>query len=206
MDLANRGYISLRNLKPEETGSSSTSESESGDFMIELVNKEIYSEAKGSLFELEDFEKDILYLLKAHASERKVSWEKFKKDLESDTDFYRFIASWNRKVEAHIAFDKYFQSTGNRYMNWFARLILIASVSYYILISGIFPSDAFPLASKINVLTCLIGIFGFAMMKCSSMFITVFGRWTPEGNLYYKQWNNFKKEYIRSEGYERHNR
>jgi uncharacterized membrane protein len=198
MDLANRNYISLRNLKPEEIGSLSTPESEPPeseprDFMVELVNNEIYSEGEGNLYELEDFEKDVLYLLKNHAPERKISWGKFKKELESGKDFYRFIMVWNKKVEAHIAFDKFFQSTGNIYMNRFARFILIAAIVYYILISGFFPSDAFPMASKINVLTSLIGIFGFVMIKYSGMFTTIFGRWTPEGNLYYKQWDNFKK-------------
>ncbi len=193
MDLANRNYISLRNLKPEDTDSLSTPEPESKNFMIELVNDEIYSEPNENLFELEDFEKDVLYLLKAHAFERNVSWEKFKKDLENGTDFYRFINAWNRKVEAHIEFDKLFQSTGNKYMNFFSRSILLAAIVYYILISGIFPSNVFPLASKINVLTSLIGIFGFVMIRCSGTFITIFGRWTPEGNLYYKQWDNFKK-------------
>lgn len=116
MDLVNRGYISLRNLKPEElvslytpeSDSSNTSESDSShnpesdpfqkpelnsshnpgsdssqipesgskDFMVELLNNEIYSEAEGSLSELEDFEKDVLYLLKIHAPERKISWKK----------------------------------------------------------------------------------------------------------------------------------
>ena len=193
MDLANRDYISLRNLKPEDTGSLSTQESKPRDFMVELVNNEIYSEGEESLFELEDFEKDVLYILKDHALERKVSWEKFKTELESGTDFYRFITTWNKKVEAHIVFDKFFQSTGNIYMNRFARLILIAAIVYYILISGFFPSDAFPTASKINVLTSLIGIFGFVIIKYSGMFTTIFGRLTPEGNLYYKQWDNFKK-------------
>ncbi|MGB9938913.1 DUF2207 domain-containing protein [Methanosarcina sp.] len=193
MDLANRGYIALRNLKPEEGDSLHTLESGSRDFIIELVNNEIYSEAKGSLSELEDFEKDVLYLLKAHASERKISWKKFETELQSGKDFYQFLIAWSKKVQAHTAFDKYFQSTGNEYMFWFSRAILIAAIVYYILISGFFPSDAFPLASKINVLAASIGIFGFVLTKHSKTFVAVFGRWTPEGNLYYKRWENFKK-------------
>ena len=217
MDLVNRGYISLRNLKPEEIGSSYTSESdfshtsesesfhnpksdssqtsESGsrDFMVELLNNEIYSEAEGSLSELEDFEKDVLYLLKIHAPERKISWKKLEKELQSGKSFSQFLTSWNTKVQAYTAFDNYFQFTGNIYMYWFARTILIASIVYYILISGFFPTKAFPLASKINVMTSLIGIFGFVIIRCSGMFITIFGHWTPEGSLYYKQCDNFKK-------------
>lgn len=217
MDLVNRGYISLRNLKPEEISSiytpelnsSHRSESdlpyksesdsfytpESGfrDFMVGLVNKEIYSDTEGKLSELEDFEKDVLYLLKTHAPERKISWKKLETELQSEKNFYKFLISWNKKVQVYTTFDKYFQFTGNVYIYWFARTILIASITYYILISGFFPSKAFPLASEINVLTSLIGIFGFVMIRCSGMFITIFGRWTPEGSLYYKQWDNFKK-------------
>lgn len=225
MDLVNRGYISLRDLKPEDIGSLYTSESdfshtpgsnssqtqkldsshtpesdssqteESGsrDFMVELRNNEIYSKVDGSLSELEDFEKDVLYLLKNHAPERKISWKKLEKELQSEKSFYQFLTSWNKKVQAYTTFDKYFQSTGNTYMYWFARTILIASIVYYILISGFFPSKAFPLASKINVMASLIGIFGFVMIRFSGMFITIFGRWTPEGSLYYKRCDNFKK-------------
>jgi len=225
MDLVNRGYISLRNLKPEEIGSlytpesdlyhnpesdlyhnpesdlyynpesdsSHTPESGSRDFIVELLNNEIYSEAEGSLSELEDFEKDVLYLLKIHAPERKISWKKLEKELQSGKSFYQFLTSWNKKVQAYTAFDNYFQFTGNVYMYWFARTILIASIVYYILISGFFPTKAFPLASKINVMTSLIGIFGFVIIRCSGMFIKIFGHWTPEGSLYYKQCDNFKK-------------
>ncbi|AKB57231.1 hypothetical protein MSBR2_0715 [Methanosarcina barkeri 227] len=233
MDLVNRGYISLRNFKPEElvslytpeSDSSNTSESDSShnpesdpfqkpelnsshnpgsdssqipesgskDFMVELLNNEIYSEAEGSLSELEDFEKDVLYLLKIHAPERKISWKKLEKELQSGKSFYQFLTSWNKKVQAYTAFDDYFQFTGNIYMYWFARTILMASIVYYILISGFFPTKAFPLASKINVMTSLIGIFGFVIIRCSGMFIKIFGHWTPEGSLYYKQCDNFKK-------------
>lgn len=233
MDLVNRGYISLRNLKPEEIGSlytlesdlyhnpesdlyhnpeadlyhnpeadsshnpeadsSHTPESGSRDFMVELLNNEIYSEAEGSLSELKDFEKDVLYLLKIHAPERKISWKKLEKELQSGKSFYQFLTSWNKKVQAYTEFDKYFQFTGNVYMYWFARTILMASIVYYILISGFFPTKTFPLASKINVMTSLIGIFGFVIIRFSGMLITIFGHWTPEGSLYYKQCDNFKK-------------
>ena len=206
MDLVNRGYLSLRNLKPEEIDSSytpeldsshtpksnlshtpeldsshtlesnlshtpeldsshmpesnlshtpeldssHTPESGSRDFIVELLNNEIYSKAEGSLSELEDFEKDVLYLLKTHASERKVSWKKLETELQSGNSFYQFLTSWNKKVQAHTSFAKYFQFTGNIYMYWFARTILIASIVYYILISGFFPSKVFPLHSTLN--------------------------------------------------------
>ena len=135
----------------------------------------------------------MLSLLKAHASEGKISWKKFEKELQNEPDSYKFLIAWSKKVQAYTAFDKFFQSTGHVYMYWFSRLILIAAIVYYILITGFFPSKVFPLTSKICVLTASIGIYGFIMTKFSNTFITVFGRWTPEGNLYYKHWNNFKK-------------
>ncbi len=193
MDLANRGYISLRDLKPEEKDSSFIPEAGSRDFMVELPNNEVYLEAEGSLSELEDFEKDVLCLLSAHASDRKVSWKKLEKKLESGTDSYQFLIAWSKKVQAYTEFNKFFQSTGIMYIYRFARAILLAAIVYYIAISRYFPSDEFPLASKINVLTALIGILGFVMARHSNIFMAVFGRWTPEGSLYYKRWDNFRK-------------
>lgn len=194
MDLANRGYISLRNLESDEIGSPHIPKSEPEDFMIEL-NHDIYFKAKGSLSELEDFEEDVLYLLKEHTSERKISWRELRKELETGTDFYQFITAWSKKVQVHTEIDRFFQSTGNTYMNWFSLGILIASVVYYIAISGYFPSDEFPQVSKINVLTALIGLLGFFITKSSGMFVNTFGRWTPEGSLYCKRWDNFE-EYL----------
>lgn len=80
-------------------------------------------------------------------------------------------------------------------MNRFSRGVLISAIVYYIAISGYFPSDEFPQVSRINTMTALIGIWGFVMTKNSGMFVKIFGRWTPEGNLYYERWDNFK-EYL----------
>ncbi|HOQ65189.1 MAG TPA: DUF2207 domain-containing protein [Methanosarcina thermophila] len=193
LDLVNRGYISFRNLKPEEKDLSDTQEPGSRDFMVELPGNEKDPQTSRVSTKLEDFEEDVLSLLKAHASEGKISWKKFEKELQNEPDSYKFLIAWSKKVQAYTAFDKFFQSTGHVYMYWFSRLILIAAIVYYILITGFFPSKVFPLTSKICVLTASIGIYGFIMTKFSNTFITVFGRWTPEGNLYYKHWNNFKK-------------
>ncbi|MDQ1274916.1 MAG: hypothetical protein QG610_489 [Euryarchaeota archaeon] len=192
MDLANRGYISLRNLEPEEIGSSNTPESDPEDFIIELSHDR-YSKTRGSLSKLEDFEEDVLNLLKNHAFEREISWREFRKELEGKKEFYQFIIAWSKKVQVHTEIDRYFQSTGNMYMNWFSRAVLAAAILYYIGISGYFPSDEFPRVSKINTLTALIGIWGFMLTKNSGIFIKIFGRWTPEGILYYECWDNFKK-------------
>jgi uncharacterized membrane protein len=194
MDLANRGYISLRDIEPGETDSAHTPDSETQDFIIEL-NHDIYSKVKGNPSELEDFEEDVLNMLKDLASERKISWREFKKEIEGGKDFYQFITSWSKKVQAHTEIDRFFQSTGSTFMNWFSRGVLVAAVVYYIAVSGDFPSDKFPQVSKINTLIALSGLWGFIMMKNSEMFIKIFDCWTPEGNLYYESWDNFK-EYI----------
>jgi uncharacterized membrane protein len=36
-------------------------------------------------------------------------------------------------------------------------------------------------------------IYGVVMLIFSGIFEKVLGRWTPEGRLYYKRWENFKK-------------
>lgn len=43
------------------------------------------------------------------------------------------------------------------------------------------------------MLIILILIFGIVMLIFSSTFEKILGRWTPEGKLYYKRWDNFKK-------------
>jgi len=126
---------------------------------------------------------------------RKISWKELRKELDGRMDFYQFITSWSKKVQSHTEIDRFFQSIGYLYMKWFSRGILIAAIVCYIIISGYFPSDEFPQVSKINALTALIGILGFFMTKNSGMFVKTFGRWTPEGNLYYECWDNFK-EYL----------
>ncbi|WP_410507043.1 DUF2207 domain-containing protein [Methanosarcina hadiensis] len=194
MDLANSGYISLRNLESRESGSAHVLDREQEDFMIEF-GEEKHSRNKRDLPELEDFEEDILGLLKEIAAGRKISWREFKKGLESKTDFYKFNVSWGKRVQAHTEIDRFFQSAGSTYMNWFSRAILAAAIVFYIAVSGYFPSDDFPRVSGINTLIALIGIWGFLLTKNSGVFTKVFGHWTPEGILCYEYWKDFK-EYI----------
>lgn len=194
LDLANRGYISLQNLESREIGLSHIVYPEQEDFIVELGD-EAYFRTKGDVSGLEDFEEDILYLLKEYSSEKKISWTEFKKGLESKIDFYKFSISWGKKVQAHVGIDRFFLSTGSAYMNWFSRAILAAAIIFYIVISGYFSSEEFPRVSRINSLTALIGIWGFVLTKNSGLFTKIFGHWTPEGILYYEYWNNFR-EYI----------
>jgi len=193
MDLANLGYISLRTVKSEESRALGLFKSESEDIIIEIIDHETYSEAKGNLRELEGFEKDVLDLLRNHASGNGVSWNKLKKELGKGTDFYEFITAWNEKVKAHTAVDKLFRSTGNIYMSIFSLVTSIVAFVYLIAFSSYFPSDEFPLASKLNTLIIFFFAYGVIMLVFFGMFEKILGRWTPEGRLYYKRWDNFKK-------------
>ena len=193
MNLANLGYISLRTVKSEENRALGLFKSESEDILVELVSPDSYEETKGTLPKLENFEKDVFNLLKKHASENKVSWNKLKKELGKGTDFYQFVLAWNKKVEKHIVVEKLFRSTGNTYTSIFGLATIIAAVVYFIAISKYFPSNSFPQASNMNILVILLGVFGVVMIIFSGTFEKVLGRWTPEGRLYYKRWNNFKK-------------
>lgn len=193
MNLANLGYISLSTIKEEENRAFGLFKSESEDILIDLVSPDSYAKDKGNLPKLENFEKDVFNLLKKHASENQVSWDKLKKELGKGTDFYQFMLAWNKKVERHIVVEKLFRSTGNTYMGIFGVTTIIAAVVYFVVISKYFPSESFPLASNVNILVALVVVFGIIMTIFSGMFEKLLGRWTPEGKLYYKRWNNFKK-------------
>lgn len=193
MNLANLGYISLRAVKSEERRTLSLFKSEDEDILIEIASPVSYSGARGDLPKLEDFEKDVLNLLKKHSSGNKISWARLKKELGKGTGFYEFITAWNKKVEKHVVIEKLFRSTGNKYMVIFSIAILIVAIAYFIILSNYFPSDAFPLASIANLLVAFITVFSVVMIIFSSAFEKVLGRWTPEGRLYYKKWANFKK-------------
>lgn len=193
MNLANLGYISLRTITSEESKAFGLFKSKSEDILIELEGPESYAKAERKFPELADFEKDVLNLLRKHASGNKISWTKLEKELGEGTDFYDFILAWNEKVERHIAVEKLFKSTGNEYMGIFGAITIIAAIIYFIAVSRFFPSDAYPLASDVNILIILIAAFGIVMIIFSAVFEKVFGRWTPEGRLYYERWNNFKK-------------
>ncbi|WP_410507044.1 DUF2207 domain-containing protein [Methanosarcina hadiensis] len=193
MNLANLGYISLRTITSEESRAFGLFKSESEDILIELSSPDSYAGAEGRLPELADFERDVLNLLKKHAIGNRISWAKLKKELGKGTDFYNFMLAWNKKVERHIAVEKLFRSTGNRYMGIFGAITIIAAIIYFVVISRFFPSDAYPLASNMNILVVLIAAFGLVMIIFSGLFEKALGSWTPEGKFYYERWNNFKK-------------
>lgn len=193
MGLANLDYISLHTVKSEESKLLGLFKSESEDIIIEITDHQTYSEAKGNLRELEDFEKDTLDLLKRHASGNRIIWNELKKELGKGTDFFEFITAWNKKVKAHTAVDKLFRSTGNTYMSIFSLVTLIVAFVYLIAFSSYFSSAEFPLASKLNTLIIFFLAYGVIMLVFSGIFEKILGRWTPEGRLYYKRWDNFKK-------------
>ncbi|MFZ2499154.1 DUF2207 domain-containing protein [Methanosarcina sp.] len=193
MELANLGYISLSTVKSEEIKALGLFKSETEDIIIDIMGHDTHSEAEGNIRELDDFEKDVFNLLKSHASGGKISWNKLKKELGKGTDFYEFITSWNKKVKAHTAFDKLFKSTGNTYMVIFSVAISLAAVIYLTVLTSYFPSDEFSLASNLNILISSFFIYGVIMLVFAGLFEKILGRWTPEGRLYYKRWDNFKK-------------
>jgi len=198
MNLANLGYISLRTVRSEEKKALGLFKSESEDILIELIStesyvKETYVRDGEGLPALADFEEDVFNLLRKHASGNRISWAKLKKELGSGTDFYHFILSWNKKVERHTEIDKFFRSTGNRYITVLGAGTLVASFIYFTAISNYFPSDAFPMTLSLNIPLIFIGAFGIVMIIFSGAFERVFGRWTPEGRLYYERWTNFKR-------------
>lgn len=193
MDLASIGYISLRTVKLKEKEKRLQLESESKDIVIRIFDAGV-SINKRNLRELEDFEEDVLDVLRQSVSENNVvSWNELKKKLGEGTGFYEFIGVWNKKVKAHTGIDKLFQSTGNTYMRGFAGILLIMSIVYFFVISDNFPENEFSLATNLNTLVLLIGGFGLFIFIFSYFFENVFGRWTPEGRFYYERWNNFKR-------------
>ncbi|WP_440955952.1 DUF2207 domain-containing protein [Methanosarcina sp. Mfa9] len=199
MDLANLGYISLRTAKSEEKGTLELSKHKVEDILIELSNHDTNppsKETQGDLPELEDFERDVLNLLKDHASGTTVSWNRMKKDLGKGKDFYHFVHAWNEKVKRHIIVDEFFQSRGNTYIGKFGKYTLIAAIVFSIVRALFFPLGTFPLALIIQILLVLIGAFGFFMLIFINIFKKVMGRWTPEGKLYYMRWKNFRKYLI----------
>jgi uncharacterized membrane protein len=193
MDLVNLGYISLRTVKSEEKKVLGLFKSESEDILIEILDNESYKESQGNRRELKDFEKDAFNLLKSHAAGGKIFWNKLKEELGKGTAFYDFITAWNKKVKAHTEIDSLFLSKGNKYILGFGLTTVFIVFIYFVVLSDYFPSDEFPLASKLNLLIGLIFGLEIAIIFISSVFEKVLGRWTPEGKLYYERWNNFKK-------------
>ena len=78
-------------------------------------------------------------------------------------------------------------------MSIFSLATSIAAFIYLVAFSKYFPSEEFPLASNLNMLIIFIFAFGIVMLVFSGTFEKILGRWTPEGKLYYKRWDNFKK-------------
>jgi uncharacterized membrane protein len=191
MNLANLGYISLRTVQTEELKALGFSKSDSEDILIELASpSEIVNE---KLPALADFEQDVFDLLQRHATENKISWNQFKKELGKGTGFYNFISNWNKKVRQSVAVEKLFSSTGNKYILIFSVATIIAAIVYLVKVSQYFPSDEFPLASNVRTMVIVVAAFGIGLLIFAMVFEKILGHWTPEGRLYYKRWDNFKK-------------
>ncbi|AKB29190.1 hypothetical protein MSSIT_2471 [Methanosarcina siciliae T4/M] len=191
MNLANLGYISLHAIKEEESRVFGLFKNESEDIFIKFADPQGVKD--GVLPELADFEKDVFDLLKKHSTDDKISWEQLKKELGKGTEFYHFVLDWNKKVERNIVVEKLFRSTGNKYVVIFSVATMIAAVVFLYGVFLTFPSDTFPMASKVRWLAIFFVAFGIIMLIFSGTFEKALGRWTPEGRVYYKRWNNFKK-------------
>jgi uncharacterized membrane protein len=193
MDLADLSYISIRSVKPEESKEIDPLKSESEDILIEITDYLPDEEAMKNRRKLEDFEEDAYNLLKKHAYRNTISWNKLKNDLGSKTDFYRFIKTWKKKVQAHTAIDKLFISTGNEYLIHFGLIITAAAVLLLFTLPFFFPLTEFPIESHLIFLLFVIIFFEVILTIICFKFEKVFGSWTPEGKLYYERWTNFKK-------------
>lgn len=185
MDLVNRNYINLRDTVSENkyTG---LFKSEKEDVLIEITGE-------GNVDELLDFELDAYNLLKKHAPSGTVSWSQLTSELSKGTEFYNFMNSWYLKVTRHVKMNKLFISKGNTYIYIFCILSVILGYGAYKILFSVFSVELFPVMANIRILfmvtaAFVIALFIFAITKQRS-----FGKWTVEGRLFQKRWDNFRK-------------
>lgn len=184
MDLVNRGYLSLHDIKSEGKRLG-LFKYESEDLIIKIK--------KDELSELDDIEIVVFNLLKSHSRDKKILWSELKKELGKDTSFYNFINNWNMKVKNRIKIDKIFISKGNSTMQLFGIFVILIIILAYFLIDKIYSQNEFPTVLSLLYLFIAIGIFSLMMIIFTFISEKSFGRWTPEGKLFHKQWNNFSK-------------
>ena len=184
MDLVNRGYLSLHDIKSEGKRLG-LFKYESEDLIIKIK--------KEDLTELDDIEIVVFNLLKSHSRDKEILWSELKKELGKDTSFYNFINNWNMKVKNRIKIDKLFISKGNSMMQLFGIFVILITILAYFLIAKSYSQNEFPTVGSLLNLFIAIGIFSLMMIIFTFISEKSFGRWTPEGQLFHKQWNNFSK-------------
>ncbi len=185
MDLVNRGYIDLKDVKSEKQYLGMIKH-ETEDVVIEL-NENM------SLTDLTDFEKDVFELLGKHAKSGKILWSDLNKELGRNTEFYEFMKKWNNRVSNRIKVDKLFESRGNMYMATLGVIAAIMSILLIIAISKSFPPDRHPISSGTSILAYITIFIAISMTFFTAISQKSLGRWTPEGRLFSRKWDNFRK-------------
>ncbi|MBN2488456.1 MAG: DUF2207 domain-containing protein [Methanosarcinaceae archaeon] len=185
MDLVYRDYISLHDVRSNKKYLGIL------DHEVEDVVIEINKNADVS--DLQDFELDVFSLLKKYTSAGSIPWSQLKAALGKDTEFFEFMHGWNKKVKDKIKVDKFFISRGNIKIFIFNAIVIIIAFLVLRIITGIYPPVQFPVASNVLNMIIFIMIIGFALTIFAAVNEKSFGRWTPEGRLFSKRWDNFEK-------------
>lgn len=185
MDLVNQGYIDLKDVKSEKQYLGIIKH-ETEDVVIEL-NENM------SLSGLTDFEKDIFELLEKHAKNGKILWSDLNKELGGNTEFYEFMKKWNNRVSNRIKVDKLFESRGNMYMATLGVIAAIISILLIIAISKSFPPDRHPISESTSILAYITIFIAISVTFFTAISQKSLGRWTPEGRLFSRKWDNFRK-------------
>ena len=196
MDLVYHDYISLHDIKTDKK-------------YLGLINhevEEVMIEIKEDtdISDLQDFEMDVYSLLKRYTTDGQILWSEMKEELGKDTKFYDFINNWNQKVKNTIKIEKLFISKGNTYLIAFSSVIFLIVILGYIIISNYFPSNQFPIITNVMVLGVFSAILAFILIIFTVANEKGLGRWTPEGRLFSKRWDNFNKYLVDFSALEEH--
>lgn len=196
MDLVYHDYISLHDTRTEKK-------------YFGLINHEVEDviiefKEDTDVSDLQDFEMDVYLLLKRYTADGQILWSELKDELGKNTKFYDFVGKWNKKVKNTIKINKLFISKGNTYLIAFNSVVFLIIIFGLIIVSNFFPSNQFPIISNVIGL----GVFS-AGLAFFLIFFTVanekgLGRWTPEGRLFSKRWDNFKKYLVDFSALEEH--
>ena len=184
MDLVYMKHLSIKDLKTEKSFLGVFSKKEE-DIIITIHQKETDK--------LLDFEEGILNLLKKHAKDGKLSWNKLQKKLAKDSTFYDFMNHWNNLIELHIKVEDMFISKGNNYLMAFGGIATAILIFGGILLTNYMPPAQFPAIAKVTIPGVIIFIVGIGSLASAILNEKGAGRFTPEGRLYYERWENFRK-------------
>jgi uncharacterized membrane protein len=185
MDLVNREYLRLKDTRSTKKHLGLISREK------EDVSLEINEDA--DIKKLRDYERDVFDLLRSHAPEGRILWSELKKELGKGTEFYYFLNKWNNKVKSHTRTDKLFESKGNTYMAVFSVAVIIIAFLSIWLAAFLFPSSQFPVIVNVIILVIAAAVIAIVMLVIAGVSERTLGQWTPEGRLFHKRWDNFRK-------------